>query len=234
MTLERDECLRLLATASIGRIVVGTTGGAPMVRPVNYWFDESSQSLTFCSTTKSKLAALTSSDRVAFEIDEIDGASREGWSVVVIGLVEEVSRPTERIKLDSDGPYPWVDGPHLLRLRPTVISGRLIHHGAGGIQRNAPNDNTASKGLRGWWASPPRSGMRRAIVPWGYRHLRVFGVMRIAGGLVAVGLGAFIPSYDVYGWAALFLVLGALNLAGGFRYIAIARSAPPQAFARGR
>ena len=23
---------------------------------------------------------------------------------------------------------------------------------------NAPNDNTAPKGLRGWWACPPRSG----------------------------------------------------------------------------
>ena len=50
---------------------------------------------------------------------------------------------------------------------------------------NAPSDNTAAKGLRGWWASPPRTGIRRLIVPWEYRHLRAFGVMRIAGGSVA-------------------------------------------------
>ena len=30
----------------------------------------------------------------------------------------------------------------------------------------APNGNTAPKGLRGWWAAPPRSGMRRMISPW--------------------------------------------------------------------
>ena len=50
---------------------------------------------------------------------------------------------------------------------------------------NAPNDNTAAKGLRGWWASPPRPGMQRLINPWEFRHLRAFGLTRIAGGSVA-------------------------------------------------
>ena len=81
---------------------------------------------------------------------------------------------------------------------------------------NAANDNAARKGLRGWWASPPRPGMQRLIFPWEYRHLRVFGVMRIAGGSVAVGIGAFILSYGAYGWTAFFLVLGALLLAVGY------------------
>ena len=90
---------------------------------------------------------------------------------------------------------------------------------------NAPNDNTARKGLRGWWLSPPRPGPQRLINPWEYRHLRVFGVTRIAGGIVATGIGAFILSYSAYAWAALFLVLGALNLAGGYWYLTIARSA---------
>jgi len=90
---------------------------------------------------------------------------------------------------------------------------------------NAPNDNTARKGVRGWWLSPPRPGPQRLINPWEYRHLCVFGVMRIAGGIVLAGIGAFILSYSAYGWAALFLVLGALNLAGGYWYLTIARSA---------
>jgi hypothetical protein len=90
---------------------------------------------------------------------------------------------------------------------------------------NAPNDNTAAKGLRGWWASPPRSGMQRLIVPYEYRHLRVFGVTRIAGGSVAAAAGVICLSYGVYGWAAFFLVLAALNLAGGSWYVTIARSA---------
>jgi hypothetical protein len=95
---------------------------------------------------------------------------------------------------------------------------------------NAPNDNAAAKRLREWWASPPRSGMQRLINPWEYRHLRVFGVTRFAGGSVAAAAGVVCLSCAVYGWAAFFLVLGALNLAGGYWYITIARSAPPRAY----
>jgi hypothetical protein len=31
-------------------------------------------------------------------------------------------------------------------------------------------------------------------------------------------------AYGVYGWAAFFLVLGTLNLAGGYWYLTVARS----------
>ncbi len=94
---------------------------------------------------------------------------------------------------------------------------------------NAPNHNTAAKRLREWWASPPRSGLQRLINPWEYRHLRAFGVTRIAGGFVAATAGVVCLSYAAYGWAAFFLVIGVLNLADGYWYIAIARSAPPRA-----
>jgi hypothetical protein len=71
--------------------------------------------------------------------------------------------------------------------------------------------------------------MHRLINPWEYRHLRGSGVTRIAGGSVAAAAGVVCLSYGVYEWSAFFLVLGALNLAGGCWYIAIARSAPAQA-----
>ena len=52
----------------------------------------------------------------------------------------------------------------------------------------APNDNTAPKGLRGWWASPPRSGMRRMMSP-GERTSRSFsiGASLVVVSLVLVG-----------------------------------------------
>jgi hypothetical protein len=90
---------------------------------------------------------------------------------------------------------------------------------------NTFNGNTAAKGLRGWWAYPPRTGMQRVIAPYEYRHLRSFGATRLAGGSVAAAAGAICLAYGVYGWAAFFLVLGALNLAGGSWYLTIARSA---------
>ena len=68
--------------------------------------------------------------------------------------------------------------------------------------------------------------MQRLINPWEYRHLRAFGVTRIAGGGVAAAAGVVCLSYGVYGWAAFFLVLAALNFAGGSWYITIDRSAP--------
>jgi hypothetical protein len=94
---------------------------------------------------------------------------------------------------------------------------------------SAPSHNNAAKRLREWWASPQRSGLQRLIVPWEYRHLRVFGVLRIAGGIVAAGICAFILSQGAYGWAAFFLVVGAANLAVGYGEIAIARSAATRA-----
>jgi hypothetical protein len=90
---------------------------------------------------------------------------------------------------------------------------------------NAPNDNTAAKGLRGWWASPPRPGMQRSINPWEYRHLRAFGVTRIFGGSAAAAAGVICLAYGVHGWAAFFLVIGALNLGGGYWYLTVDRSA---------
>lgn len=91
---------------------------------------------------------------------------------------------------------------------------------------NGSSVNTAAEGLRGWWASPPRPGLQRLINPWEYRHLRFSGVTRVAGGSVAATAGVVCLSYGVYGWAAFFLALGALNLAGGSWYLTIAGSAP--------
>ena len=95
---------------------------------------------------------------------------------------------------------------------------------------NAPNDNTAAKGLRGWWASPPRSGMQRIIAPWEYRHLRGFARVRIAAGIVFAGLGAVTLvggsfTTEAVGWAALFLAAAAGSFAWAAWDLAIARSA---------
>jgi hypothetical protein len=91
---------------------------------------------------------------------------------------------------------------------------------------NAYNDNTVARRLRRWWLTPPRPGLQRLINPIEYRHLRGFGVTRIAGGSVAAAAGVICLAYGVYGWAAFFLVIAALNFAGGYWYLSVARSAP--------
>jgi hypothetical protein len=98
---------------------------------------------------------------------------------------------------------------------------------------HAPNDNTAPRGLRGWWASPPRSGMRRIIAPWEYRHLRFFARVRIGGGIVATGLGIVTLAFGgsdwaTYGWMLFFLAVAAANFSAAYWLLTIARSESSQ------
>jgi hypothetical protein len=93
---------------------------------------------------------------------------------------------------------------------------------------SAPNDNTGAKGLRAWWLSPPRTGLQRLISPWEYRHLRAFGLIRIAGGFCAAAAGVICLTYAGYGWAAFFLTVGVLALAGGWWYVSIAHPGSPR------
>jgi len=88
---------------------------------------------------------------------------------------------------------------------------------------NAPNDNTA----------PSRTGMRRIIPRFEFRHLRGIARLRIAAGTVLAGLGvvtlvggAFTPK--AIAWAAFFLALAALQFSVGYWYLAIVRSASPR------
>jgi hypothetical protein len=82
-----------------------------------------------------------------------------------------------------------------------------------------------SKGLRGWWLTPPRSGVYRVIAPWIYRHLRFFGIVDIVFASVPAAAGVVCLSYGASGWAAYFLVLATLSLAGGSWYLTIDHSA---------
>ncbi len=78
--------------------------------------------------------------------------------------------------------------------------------------------------LRGWWRSPPRSGLQLLISPWEYRHLRAYARVRFGGGSVTAAAGLMCLAYDAYGWAAFFLILAALEFVGAYWYFTIARS----------
>ena len=93
---------------------------------------------------------------------------------------------------------------------------------------DAQQDHTR-KGLRRWWASPPRSGMRRVISPWEYRHLHAWAGVRIAAGIALVGLGAVTLSFGgndgkTYGWTAFWLALAAAQFSFAYWELTIARS----------
>jgi nitroimidazol reductase NimA-like FMN-containing flavoprotein (pyridoxamine 5'-phosphate oxidase superfamily) len=128
LELTREECLRLLADNSFGRLAVNTGTDAPVIRPVNYVFYEPSQSVMFRTALGSKFHALIHSTNAAFEIDGTDPQTRTGWSVIIVGVTEEVTNPIEVRHLDSLGLEPWAPGKkrHWVRIRAWTVSGRRI------------------------------------------------------------------------------------------------------------
>ena len=129
LELARSECLGLLAATGIGRIAVSVTEwDHPVIRPVNYAFDESSQSVLIRSGSGSKLHALLRSAMAAFEIDGIDTARHVGWSVIIVGVVEEIVNAAEVRRIEGLGLDPWPPGRkgHWIRIRTNTISGRRI------------------------------------------------------------------------------------------------------------
>ena len=95
---------------------------------------------------------------------------------------------------------------------------------------NASNPSTPRDRLRQWWASPPRTGLRRIISPWEYRHLRIGAGLRIGGAVVLTGLGVVTLGFGgsdakTYAWSLVFLLPAAANLAFAIWELAIADSA---------
>lgn len=128
LALTREECLQLLASHSFGRLAVSMGAGPPVIRPVNYLFYEPSHSVVFRTAEGSKFHALLQSADAAFEIDDIDEGSRTGWSVIMRGVTDEVTDPSDVRRLDSLGLEPWAPGakPHWMHIRAWTVSGRRI------------------------------------------------------------------------------------------------------------
>jgi uncharacterized protein len=126
LVLSREECLRLLASNNFGRLAVATD--SPVIRPVNYAFDERSQSVVFRTADGSKFHAMLVNGNAAFEIDGIEQGSRTGWSVIIAGMTEEITSPSELRRLEHLGLETWTPGhkAHWMRIRAWTVTGRRI------------------------------------------------------------------------------------------------------------
>lgn len=88
--LDREECLRLLRTAVLGRVAV-STDALPCVLPVTS--KVAGDQILLRTNPGTKLDEATRHAVVAFEVDEFDAAAPIGWSVLVPGIASEVTNP---------------------------------------------------------------------------------------------------------------------------------------------
>jgi hypothetical protein len=133
LELDRAECLRLLAANTFGRLAVNFGAGAPVIRPVNYLFDDRSQSVVFRTAPGSKFHALLKAANASFEIDGADPTERTGWSVIIVGVTEEITNRFDVDRLNGLGLDPWAPGlkAYWVRIRAWTVSGRRIVMAAG-------------------------------------------------------------------------------------------------------
>ena len=129
--LDEAESLRLISAGGIGRIAHQSRFG-PAVLPVNYkWHDGA---VVFRTARHSALdedlqTGIAGGDYlVAFEIDEIDVAGRQGWSVLLQGPAHHVDSAAERAAAAQAGVEPWPAGERelFLRIVPNHVTGRRI------------------------------------------------------------------------------------------------------------
>lgn len=121
-----DECWKLLRSSELGRVAV-TIDAMPVVLPV--FFAVVEDAIVFRTAPGTKLEAATTEAVVAFEADDFDPVTREGWSVVVQGVAREVTDPGELDRIR--GPHADIVGAHgsadrYVTIPATLIDGRAI------------------------------------------------------------------------------------------------------------
>ena len=123
--LTLTECRRLIAPGGVGRIAFGTLSG-PVVVPVN--FAVLADTIVIRTAEGSIIDGHADED-VALEVDHIDEALCQGWSVLVRGAAHRVSHPAELHRLQEDATiWPWPGGERevYVRIVPSQITGRRI------------------------------------------------------------------------------------------------------------
>lgn len=123
--IDPAECYELLATGGVGRVVFDTTDG-PVVIPVN--FGMAGQTVVLRTGADTALAARLDC-QVAFEVDRLDEAMSQGWSVLLAGHATQVTKEEQVRRIEAHTRVqPWAGGARdvWVQIHPRRISGRRI------------------------------------------------------------------------------------------------------------
>jgi uncharacterized protein len=126
--LTREECLALLPTMPVGRLVF-TDRALPAIVPVNFAVDHGY--VVVRTGASSTLAAAVRGSVVAFEVDDFDRQARNGWCVTVTGQARQVVEEGELERLQRLDLAPWAGGdkPHFVVIPIELVSGRRVGGG---------------------------------------------------------------------------------------------------------
>jgi hypothetical protein len=127
--LSLDECLALLRKHDVGRVAV-IVGEFPVVVPVSYRFVETAGRRWVAFRTRAGNIIEQGSMFVSFQLDGIDSARRQGWSVLVRGTLHRVNPDVADFRARFD-PRPFIEGDRdaWLIVDPVEITGRRLHAG---------------------------------------------------------------------------------------------------------
>jgi uncharacterized protein len=123
--LPRDECMRLMGSVPVGRIVY-TRQALPAVEMVNFALVEGD--IVIRTSAEGKLAAATRGAVVAFEADSVDLVEHTGWSVTIVGQARAVTSGLEIHSLERVALTSWVpeQSGHFIRISPAMVNGRRV------------------------------------------------------------------------------------------------------------
>jgi nitroimidazol reductase NimA-like FMN-containing flavoprotein (pyridoxamine 5'-phosphate oxidase superfamily) len=124
--LTQEQCEAHLAVGGIGRILM-MSGRGPVAVPVNFEF--TNEQIVF-STDESKAKRIEIEHFVGFEVDRIDEAMSEGWSVLVTGRGRRIRDPEEYKRLATFDLEAWTGGDRhaLVAITADCVTGRVIIH----------------------------------------------------------------------------------------------------------
>jgi nitroimidazol reductase NimA-like FMN-containing flavoprotein (pyridoxamine 5'-phosphate oxidase superfamily) len=130
-TLDEAECRRLIEPGGIGRLVFAGSYDLTVL-PVNYKMHEGAilfRTAESGRTQEDLRTGISNAEfRVAFEVDQFDMPSCEGWSVLVQGPAHHLDSAEERAEVEDLGIEPWASGAreHFIRITPVRITGRRV------------------------------------------------------------------------------------------------------------
>ncbi|KUJ66843.1 XRE family transcriptional regulator [Streptomyces albus subsp. albus] len=123
--MDEQECRACLSSHGVGRVAV-TVPGHPAILPVNY--EVAYGGICFRTAPDAAPAAAAGTD-VAFEVDHVDDAMSQGWSVLVSGPAHLVTDPDMARDLSErahSSPWPGGRREQWIRIAADRVTGRRI------------------------------------------------------------------------------------------------------------